>query len=539
MIFENLLAAGIDVFPGGFGSVSINWIGKIIRGIITFAGDIGFGIILFTLILKLITLGPDIWSRVSMKKNSLKMELMKDDLEKLQKQYANNQQLYQQKMMALYKKNGYSMFSACLPSIITLVLFIIVINAFTAYSNFMNKEVYNEMGVAYTAEVEKYAEDGTVYLSDDTNTAHYDVDINKVLKDSGYYVWFTEGYADGEKNADEKKYVADKNKYGEIVEKYPALKEYLNESLEFNRENKELLQNIDAEFRAKLINLKGITELEEKGLIKYDDNGNADIKDVYAFFTEYKEDAEVNKYFDYEKGEVDYTAVFAEFSDIEVKFETSAEKYFGEKTAAAIANEKLAEVREAARNAAKEVFVNTRQNKSYITPWIKNIWVADSPMNSAIPSNSDISKNLRNAVGTLNSESYSEITANLSEYKEKGFKNGNGWLILIILSIGTMFASQFIMQRAQKTQTQLATVDGANGQAAMTQKMMTWMMPIMFGVFAFLYSASFSIYMITSSLLSLISTVLINYFVSLRFKSKIKKDFKEKNSKAKYGKPRF
>ena len=101
MFFENLLSAGIDVFSGGFGSVNINWIGTIIRGIITFAGDIGFGIILFTLALKIITLGPDIWSRVSMKKNSLKMEMMKDDLEKLQKQYANNQHLYQQKMMAL------------------------------------------------------------------------------------------------------------------------------------------------------------------------------------------------------------------------------------------------------------------------------------------------------------------------------------------------------------------------------------------------------------------------------------------------------
>ena len=35
---------------------------------------------------------------------------VKDDLEKLKKQYKNNERLYQQKMMALYKKNGYSAF---------------------------------------------------------------------------------------------------------------------------------------------------------------------------------------------------------------------------------------------------------------------------------------------------------------------------------------------------------------------------------------------------------------------------------------------
>ena len=36
------------------------------------------------------------------------MEEMRPELEKLQKQYANNKELYSQKMMALYKKEGYS-----------------------------------------------------------------------------------------------------------------------------------------------------------------------------------------------------------------------------------------------------------------------------------------------------------------------------------------------------------------------------------------------------------------------------------------------
>ena len=84
-----------------------------------------------------------------MRKNSILMEEMRPELEKLQKQYANNKQLYNQKMMALYKKNGYSMWGACLPTILTLVIFIVAISAFTNYSNFQNKKYFYDMSLAY------------------------------------------------------------------------------------------------------------------------------------------------------------------------------------------------------------------------------------------------------------------------------------------------------------------------------------------------------------------------------------------------------
>ena len=107
------------------------------------------GVILFTLLLKLVTFPFDYASRASMRKNSVRMEEMRPELEKLQKQYADNKNLYNQKMMALYKKNGYSMFGACLPTILTLVIFIIAINGFTAYSQFQNKQYFYDMSVSY------------------------------------------------------------------------------------------------------------------------------------------------------------------------------------------------------------------------------------------------------------------------------------------------------------------------------------------------------------------------------------------------------
>ena len=64
---------------------------------------------------------------------------------------------------------------------------------------------------------------------------------------------------------------------------------------------------------------------------------------------------------------------------------------------------------------------------------------------------------------------------------------------------------------------ELSSVDGANGQAATQQKIMTWIMPIMFGIFAFIYSAGFSIYMVMSSILSTVFTLVINFCVEKAF----------------------
>ena len=99
----------------------------IILWLVQLFSSVAVGIVLFTLLLKIITFPFDYASRASMRKNSVKMEEMRPELEKLQKQYADNKDLYNQKMMALYKKNGYSMFGACLPTILTLVIFIIAI----------------------------------------------------------------------------------------------------------------------------------------------------------------------------------------------------------------------------------------------------------------------------------------------------------------------------------------------------------------------------------------------------------------------------
>jgi membrane protein insertase Oxa1/YidC/SpoIIIJ len=87
------------------------------------------------------------------------------------------------------------------------------------------------------------------------------------------------------------------------------------------------------------------------------------------------------------------------------------------------------------------------------------------------------------------------------------------------------------MSKEQKTQMELQSVDGANGQAAQTSKMMTWMMPIMFGIFSFMCTASFSLYLIISTLFSTASTFIINKLVERNFQKQMQKEEEMKYEK--------
>ena len=142
----------ISLLQQGY-QIGLDWLGKFVRVIIESVGIIGVGIICFTLILKAVTLPFDIYQRVKTRKQTLIMREMKPELEKLQKQYANDKTTYNQKMMELYKKNGYSMLGACLPMIISLVILIVAFQAFRAYSQFANLDFFVQMSNEYNAAV--------------------------------------------------------------------------------------------------------------------------------------------------------------------------------------------------------------------------------------------------------------------------------------------------------------------------------------------------------------------------------------------------
>lgn len=550
MFLTNLLTAVTSIVPsiGEIANISVRyeWICKIIAAIIGFAKDVGLGIILFTIILKLITLAPDVWSRVSMKKNALKMEAMKEDLEKLQKQYAKNKDLYQQKMMALYKKNGYSAFSACLPTIITLVFFFIVIGAFNSYSQVSERDIFDGMRVAYNQSIENVAAEENssvkkVETTDDKGNVHvaYYLDYANIFAKKGISGCFVVVGDD---------YTADRTKAAELIAVYGKdIEKIIRADGTFNPDYFEFKKIIDNEVQSGLIKRAEAAGLKDALLdvaIKIKEDGAYYIIDEERFWeicpdlaAKYRVLKDKEKPED--KDETDYAAIIenADFATEKASFEAKAEAKLTDELFKIIESKEIEEVREGARKAAAEWYEGDGNNaRSVIFPWVKNIWAADCSWTTALPaSNDELSKKIN---VTISETDYEELTYNLGRYKEKGFKNGNGWFILVALSILSMAGSTIIMNKTQKTQMQLSSVDGDNSTAASTQKMMTWMMPIMFGIFSFIYSAAFSIYMVTNSLLSTGSTLLINLIVEKSFKKKIEKAEQEKMENHKYGKMR-
>lgn len=453
----NLLAVSIDTFTGFGQPFGLNFIGKFIKILIESFNSIGIGIIIFTLVLKLITLPLDIISRTSMKKNNLKMERIRPQLEKLQRQYANNKELYNRKIQALYKKEGYSMFASCLPTLVTLVIFILVINQFSAYSNFTNVELFNKMSQSYNTAIENY-DKNYIVETDDNGTKKYT--LNQVYAFNN-------------------------------AEDFNAYKSFIQIKTENNEDNPDFNYTNVTAFGQK------IKELNENGWTEI--LVGDDVETCHILFDQvnYSINKEMFK-------RTDEGGTWVNLSDDEINLNLTnslMNKLMEDYT--------VKTIKESARQMAKQTYIDNAP--SFL--WIKNIWTPDLPYKHPVNpnlENYDFYSKLENKEQQVQ---YNEITFYLQEQKTQA----NGYFILVVLSIGTMLLQQLIMNKAQKAQMELQTVDG---QGAMQSKMMMWMLPIMFGVFSFMYSASFSLYMTVSTIFSLLSTLIINFFVEKAFNKK-------------------
>lgn len=431
----NLLNTIINLSPADFGE-GLNWLGRIIQWIVEIVPNIGLGIVLFTLILKVITLPLDVYSKASMRKNSLKMEKMRPQLEKLQKQYQNDQKMYNQKMMEMYKKNGYSMFGACLPMIVTLVVFMIVLGAFSDYSQFTNVDVYRQMKESYNSAVLAYA-------AETEDVSPVSVSYAEGLTDEG--------------------------------------KPYYTRTEVYDSDDALITVTIP---RIMLLGSAGMTE-EELGAQDWSlATVGSPTYNVKQAAVEASGDEAV-------KAALEWVNTSEEGKDL------------GGEDRATLAMKRIG------RNAAEAKYREGR-NKFL---WVKNIWLPDTSYQHPVQLESVVPEDI-----------YNEITMNLAE--EKGA--ANGYYILIIVSIGTMFLSQFIISRSQKAQNELQTADG---RGKTTQKVMMIVMPIIFGIFSFFYSAGFSIYMVTSNVFGILSTVTTNFFIDRKFKKIEEREIQEKYNK--------
>lgn len=437
----NLLAAAENGTLGygvtKIANVDLNWIGKLINGLIGGIGIVGLGIIVFTLILKTIVLPLDIYSRIKTKKQALIMERMRPQMEKLQKQYANDKNMYNQKVMELQKASGYSMFGACLPMIVSLVIFIVVFSAFSTYSQFANLDSYNRMVDVYNGVVQTYVYDETENPEGFLQTVWRSPDGELVLEESEKQ--------DGVKY----KTVYTVKSYENFVNKYNADYDtaYTTEAEVFSDlavKYQEKHKGFDGAFDPTMVNPAEGQPLSDK---------NKDLRNtLIGFYLEEPAAQAVKK--DYEAGNNDHFL------------------------------------------------------------WVKNLWYPDSTLNKAVPDFSKFQSTVSKAsISDEYRDEYNKVTAALTVQKGQY----NGYFILIILSIGLMLLQQFISMRANKSVNELSTVDGSGSR---TNKWMLILMPVIYGIFSFFYSASFSLYMITNTLYGLVTMLIINKCVDVWFKKK-------------------
>ena len=362
------------------------------------------------------------------------MEKMRPQMEKLQKQYANDKNLYQQKVMELQKKSGYSMFSACLPMIVSLVIFIVVFNAFSTYSQYATLESYNDMVRDYNSVVEQYVYD------ENSNTDGF---LQRVDLGNGEYDF--------------------KVDFEAFAKVYSAA-------------------NVE----------EGQPEMTEEGAYS-------------ALMDEYLEShTDVSIAEGAENSEDDATREAVRMTLVSYYIDDDAAAYVAEKY--------------------MERYESSEGNHFL---WVRNIWYPDSMLSREIPDFSTFRSSISSAsIDDSYEESYNKVTADLTQQKE----NYNGYFILIVLSIGVMLLQQFISMRSNKATNELSSVDGS---AQRTTKWMMVLMPIMYGVFAFMYSSAFSIYMITNTTYSIITTLIINKAMNVWFE---KRELQAEHKKMRKGK---
>ena len=456
------------------------WLVELISWLVKICSSVALGVILFTVLLKLVTLPFDYASRASMRKNSLKMEEMRPELEKLQEQYADNKDLYNQKMMALYKKNGYSMFGSCLPTILTLVIFIIAINAFTDYSKFQNKTYFYNMSNSYN---------NVIYAGFDVDSeeryVYRDKNGKLVVKCEDIISADKKGNGDGILNKEDTQ---------------------IDSSINFN-------DDFDISYRTIPDTNAGYYTLEidtTNSYITYKRSfyqGNIDserqwLKEIFSP----RADVLAGK-----ASQENYVLASKENNFLKIKT-ADGEKYFKDALDLLEGQDNQEKAKKFILDIRQEKSAETYRREEQSFLWVKNIWVTDSPLSHPIESSWSTFKSTHGYNGAdIESNGYRSLIEKLDNEKNEP----NGYFILVALTALSSLFMQIVMTKAQKAQMELQTVDG---QGMQTQKVMKWMMPIMMAIFAFMYTAAFSLYIVVSSIISIGTTFGINFIVDRKVK---------------------
>ena len=153
--------------PGGLWVKIINWIQSSV-------GSFAWTIILFTLLIKGVLSILDFFIKWSTKKSTLVQQKCAPQLEKLQKKYKNDQQAFQMQQQALYKKEGFNIWSSCLVMlanlVVTLLVFLSIFTSLKEVSAYQAIKQYQTLDAAYTTAYTTYYDANHDHLFDEEAT---------------------------------------------------------------------------------------------------------------------------------------------------------------------------------------------------------------------------------------------------------------------------------------------------------------------------------------------------------------------------------
>ena len=153
-------------------------IGKLVALMHDWIGNYGWTVVVFTVFLKILMLPLEFWQRYSSRKSSLKMQRIQPLVEAIDKRYGANTQRANEEKQKLYKKQGYSMASMCLPMIITMVVFFVMFGGLRSYSTYSSITSFQRLSEVYHETfVEQILDDQDVktqILGDSKMKPHYD-----------------------------------------------------------------------------------------------------------------------------------------------------------------------------------------------------------------------------------------------------------------------------------------------------------------------------------------------------------------------------
>ena len=126
----NIIAKFIELLDGGINSIGVT-------------------VIVFTLIFKFVLMPLDLWQKFSSRKQSKKAAILRPQMEKLEQQYASKPDILKQKQAELNRGQAKGLLGMCLPMIVTMIVFFLVLGGFNAYIRVENEIIVYNIANAY------------------------------------------------------------------------------------------------------------------------------------------------------------------------------------------------------------------------------------------------------------------------------------------------------------------------------------------------------------------------------------------------------